>query len=817
MGSGTTSGRQSTLTALGIDRDEFLNEVRLRVDDGLLMDKYDLDKKQLYRIFDELFSAGLLQPSDLLGEDDSGAGGAFPTGAVLCPNCGVISDPDLQWCLECGELLKAEIQLDEEDNTFTDASLTIDAELDLNDMESLGGAAPEGSGSGSDEHGVPASLWEIEPYDNVGSADADAADAADDDDDVTDTEPFRPIGRTDETVKLFDELLDFSEEGKSPQVVQTQEQRPDRTEATLSLLAELLGKKPGNAGTVQTQTVPIEPPPEPPTPPQQPAPEPKPLARSKQPDEPDETIRLESDILELAARAEPQPTDVTESAEEETASGSASTGPTGWQSTIELTADVKQGFTLAQDTEVFDDSDTEDVGPKLIAEPTVKLDVDTDEELALEDEERSLEDTGLIDDLDQPEKPKYSWQPTLELVPGPMRDRSRADAAPPDADDVDVTMGPGETDESPAWQPTVELTESAVLAAQKATTPTDKRDKAKRKKPRAKRSKRGGHTGIGRRIPALAAAAVILAISASVGGLIFLGVIPVPGFSTPQTAEKAKSPSEGARNAARPEAPPAKQKVAATRPASEKTTKPESVKRAEQASASEMTDPTQPKNLSPRTPNKAPQVAEKEPKSTRIAAVRPPTPPEKTAPIVNEPRKRPDVARPQFKGKRRLPEPGSAVVMQAAAPSPKPEAPSSPSQSRAAEKKPKASAPSTRSAQSGNLNSTPSGQSASLIAAAKRGDLTQVDRLLEQGVSVHSADSSGMTALMAAAATGRAEMVKRLLEAGANVAARDANGKTALDYAYAPGVVGFAPVEAYRETVRLLKTGTHRRAGLTGR
>jgi hypothetical protein len=69
-----------------------------------------------------------------------------------------------------------------------------------------------------------------------------------------------------------------------------------------------------------------------------------------------------------------------------------------------------------------------------------------------------------------------------------------------------------------------------------------------------------------------------------------------------------------------------------------------------------------------------------------------------------------------------------------------------------------------------------------LVEAAGNGDLDNVDRLLDAGVSPDAA-SFGVTALVAAAEHGHAKVIERLIGAGADVNLRDQRGMTALDYA----------------------------------
>ncbi len=69
---------------------------------------------------------------------------------------------------------------------------------------------------------------------------------------------------------------------------------------------------------------------------------------------------------------------------------------------------------------------------------------------------------------------------------------------------------------------------------------------------------------------------------------------------------------------------------------------------------------------------------------------------------------------------------------------------------------------------------------ASLIYAAKEGDLKQVQELLEKKVDVDAKGENGVTALMAAASEGHADVVNLLLEWQADVDAVAEKGATAL-------------------------------------
>jgi len=70
-----------------------------------------------------------------------------------------------------------------------------------------------------------------------------------------------------------------------------------------------------------------------------------------------------------------------------------------------------------------------------------------------------------------------------------------------------------------------------------------------------------------------------------------------------------------------------------------------------------------------------------------------------------------------------------------------------------------------------------------LFSYAGGGEVEEVQRLLDQGVSPNAADEDGETALMFGVGSAVPEVVKVLLEAGAEVDARDNDGKSALDHA----------------------------------
>lgn len=72
---------------------------------------------------------------------------------------------------------------------------------------------------------------------------------------------------------------------------------------------------------------------------------------------------------------------------------------------------------------------------------------------------------------------------------------------------------------------------------------------------------------------------------------------------------------------------------------------------------------------------------------------------------------------------------------------------------------------------------------ARLQSAAKAGDLSQANALLDRGAVVDTRDAKGRTPLMLAIAQGRLDVVRLLLQRGANPNIADNSGKTALQLA----------------------------------
>ncbi len=67
-----------------------------------------------------------------------------------------------------------------------------------------------------------------------------------------------------------------------------------------------------------------------------------------------------------------------------------------------------------------------------------------------------------------------------------------------------------------------------------------------------------------------------------------------------------------------------------------------------------------------------------------------------------------------------------------------------------------------------------------LVSAAERGDLSAVERLLEEGASVEDRDDSGRMALVAVAYENHLEVARKLIEAGADVESLDSYNGTGL-------------------------------------
>lgn len=82
------------------------------------------------------------------------------------------------------------------------------------------------------------------------------------------------------------------------------------------------------------------------------------------------------------------------------------------------------------------------------------------------------------------------------------------------------------------------------------------------------------------------------------------------------------------------------------------------------------------------------------------------------------------------------------------------------------------------------------GQSEALIDAAKRGDLRQVQHLLDRGADVNAKDRWGNTRLMSASFGGHTELVRFLLQKGADINAKTKDGSTALSHAASKGHLG---------------------------
>ena len=93
-----------------------------------------------------------------------------------------------------------------------------------------------------------------------------------------------------------------------------------------------------------------------------------------------------------------------------------------------------------------------------------------------------------------------------------------------------------------------------------------------------------------------------------------------------------------------------------------------------------------------------------------------------------------------------------------------------------------------------------------LIRAARRGDLSRVETLLDQGADVKAKDNEGVTALMTAALEGHSAVVNTLLQRGADVNAKTKEGNTALCEAAWGGHAGI--VQALLDEGAYVNAGT---------
>jgi len=73
------------------------------------------------------------------------------------------------------------------------------------------------------------------------------------------------------------------------------------------------------------------------------------------------------------------------------------------------------------------------------------------------------------------------------------------------------------------------------------------------------------------------------------------------------------------------------------------------------------------------------------------------------------------------------------------------------------------------------------------FSAALSGDLTEVKRLLNEGVDVNAREASGATALLLALSEGNLDVAQLLIEAGVDINAQDNKGRNALGFASATG------------------------------
>jgi hypothetical protein len=95
------------MTKIGIRANEALNDIRSGLDDEALMDKYGLSVKGLYLLFRKLVSAGVLDPSEVMGR------GSFVMTIDVtifeCRSCRRILFDGFETCPACGgELVRRE-------------------------------------------------------------------------------------------------------------------------------------------------------------------------------------------------------------------------------------------------------------------------------------------------------------------------------------------------------------------------------------------------------------------------------------------------------------------------------------------------------------------------------------------------------------------------------------------------------------------------------------------------------------------------------------------------------------------------------------
>ncbi len=96
-------------------------------------------------------------------------------------------------------------------------------------------------------------------------------------------------------------------------------------------------------------------------------------------------------------------------------------------------------------------------------------------------------------------------------------------------------------------------------------------------------------------------------------------------------------------------------------------------------------------------------------------------------------------------------------------------------------------------------------QDVRLLEAARRGELSAVNELLEAGAEIDVTDAAGHTPLLFAAMAGRSSVVRRLVEAGADVAHRDALGYDAYTAAMYFGDFKGATLPPFDEIMALVQ------------
>ncbi len=98
------------------------------------------------------------------------------------------------------------------------------------------------------------------------------------------------------------------------------------------------------------------------------------------------------------------------------------------------------------------------------------------------------------------------------------------------------------------------------------------------------------------------------------------------------------------------------------------------------------------------------------------------------------------------------------------------------------------------------------GQDTRLIEAAKRGEPSEIRRLLADGIDVNDTDKNGTSPLIMASCAGQLKAVELLLNAGADKTPKDSLGYDAYHAAMFYGDFRGATVEPYDRIMKLIKS-----------